>query len=55
MTVAWFERIGWAAVLGYAAVDLIHSRGAHWPWWGLIALGPALVLAGVKLWERAAE
>ena len=36
------ERIGWGAVLGYAAFDLIVSRGAHWPWWALIALGPAL-------------
>jgi len=46
------EHIGWLAVLGYAGIDLIASRGSHWPWRASVALGQVLVLGGLKVTAR---
>ena len=46
----WSRRIGWPAVLGYAGIDLIASRGSHWPWRAFVALGQ--VLDGLKVTAR---
>ena len=48
----WSRRIGWPAVLGYAGIDLIASRGSHWPWRAFVALGQVLVLDGLKVSAR---
>ena len=48
----WSRRIGWPAVLGYAGIDLIASRGSHWPWRAFVALGQVLVLDGLKVTAR---
>ena len=48
----WSRRIGWPAVLGNAGIDLIASRGSHWPWRAFVALGQVLVLDGLKVTAR---
>ena len=47
-----WERFGCTAVPGYSGIDLIASRGSHWPWRAFVALGQVLVLDGLKVSAR---